>query len=187
MIKIISTIVFLIITIFTSAQKNTGSIDFWNQLQKHCGVAYEGVVEAGMTADFKDKKLVMHVLSCSAKEIRVPFFVGENKSRTWVFKIKGQKISLKHDHRHEDGSADSVTQYGGTATNFGLANLQIFPADQATQNTIPAATGNVWWVTLDNAFFTYNLRRVGTERIFTVKFDLSKPIQNASKPWGWKG
>ena len=93
---------------------------------------------------------------------------------------------MKHDHRHEDGSEDKVTQYGGTSTNSGSANMQIFPADEETVKIIPAAFGNVWWITVDENSFTYNLRRIGTERLFTVKFDLTKPVDLPPSPWGWK-
>ena len=87
---------------------------------------------------------------------------------------------------HEDGTEDEITMYGGMTTNAGQAGLQVFPADAETQVMIPAASGNVWWVTLDTTTFTYNLRRLGTERIFTISFDLSQSIKNPEAPWGWK-
>ena len=87
---------------------------------------------------------------------------------------------------YEDGTEDEITMYGGMTTNAGQAGLQVFPADAETQVMIPAASGNVWWVTLDTTTFTYNLRRLGTERIFTISFDLSQSIKNPEAPWGWK-
>ena len=117
--------------------------------------------------------------------IRIPFFVGKDKSRTWVFTMsKNNLITLKHDHRHKDGSEDKITQYGGSNPNTGLATIQFFPADQETANLIPYASNNVWWVTIDKTSFTYNLRRVGTGRLFSVKFDLTKEIKTPSAPWG---
>ena len=59
---------------------------------------------------FVGKALVMHVRDCRAERIRIPFMVGDNRSRTWVLTRQGDRIELKHDHRHEDGSADTVTQ-----------------------------------------------------------------------------
>jgi len=76
--------------------------------------------------------------------------------------------------------------YGGTTTNSGQASLQIFPADEKTQTMIPAASSNVWWITLDDKQFTYNLRRLGTPRVFRISFDLTKTIENPEAPWGWK-
>ena len=51
---------------------------------------------------------------------------------------------------------------------------------------IPAASTNVWWITLDEKEYTYNLRRLGTDRVFRVVFDLSKEIETPDAPWGWK-
>lgn len=169
------------------SQETPNSIKFWNTIKEHCGKAYEGVItEGGKAGDgFTGKKLVMHVRSCEENTIRIPFFVGEDKSRTWVFTIdKNNLIQLKHDHRHKDGTEDKITQYGGKNSNTGLANIQFFPADQKTSTLIPAASTNVWWITIDKTSFTYNLRRVGTGRIFSVKFDLTKEIKAPGKPWG---
>jgi len=59
-------------------------------------------------------------------------------------------------------------------------------ADQETCNLIDYACGNVWWMTIDETSFTYNLRRIGSDRLFSVKFDLTKPIEYDERPWGWK-
>lgn len=112
--------------------------------------------------------------------------MGDNLSRTWVLTRSKSSITLKHDHRHEDGSEDKVTQYGGTSTNEGFAHMQIFPADIQTQKTIPTAASNVWWITINDSSFTYNLRRIGSDRLFTVSFNLKNPIEIPPAPWGWK-
>jgi len=118
--------------------------------------------------------------------LRIPFFVGDDLSRTWVLTKENGLIQLKHDHRHEDGSEDKVTQYGGLASNTGNPKIQFFPADQFTADMLPAAVGNVWWMTVDETSFTYNLKRLGGESQFTVKFDLTNPIETPPAPWGWK-
>ncbi|SDX14834.1 hypothetical protein [Aequorivita viscosa] len=169
------------------AQEQPSSEMFWAQLKEHCGKAYEGEIIAGAVAGdgFTGEKLVMHVRFCDKNDIRIPFFVGENKSRTWVLHLNEDKIiSLKHDHRHPDGSEEDLTQYGGTSSNVGLANLQMFPADAHTASILPAASTNIWWFTIDETSFTYNLRRVGSDRLFSVKFDLTKTIETPSAPWG---
>jgi hypothetical protein len=113
--------------------------------------------------------------------------VGDDRSRTWVLtRDENELIKLKHDHRHADGSEDEVTQYGGLATNSGSATTQFFPADQFTADLLPAAVGNVWWITVDETSFTYNLRRLGADTHFAVRFDLTKPIETPAAPWGWK-
>ncbi len=171
-----------------TAHAQSGTELFWSKLKLHCGNAYEGIITEGAdNPAFKDKKLIMHVKSCEQDRIRIPFFVGEDKSRTWVLKYENQRILLKHDHRHEDGSEDKVTQYGGWTANDGLPEIQVFPADQETAALIPLAATNVWWITINKDFFTYNLKRIGTDRLFTVKFDLSKPLpEKPASPWGWK-
>ena len=168
----------MLISFIAFGQEQSGSKQFWENLKKHCGKSYEGMVTEGADNDaFRN---------CDENIIRIPFFVGDDKSRTWVLTYKDNRIQLKHDHRLEDGSEDKVTQYGGTTTNSGTPILQFFPADQQTTDLIPYAASNVWWITIDETSFTYNLRRIGSDRLFTVKFDLTKTVATPSAPWGWK-
>lgn len=172
----------------TTINETGGSQIFWGELQKLCGKSFEGEVIAAPANDtaFRNKKLVMHVRSCDPGTIRIPFMVGENRSRTWVITKQNDRLQLKHDHRHQDGKEDSVTQYGGVSPNSGSAILQMFPADQATVNILPAAAINVWWIELvPNKYFTYNLRRMGTDRYFSVRFDLTREVSAPPAPWGW--
>ena len=172
----------------TSIGQEKNEVDqFWSSLQSLCSTSYKGILLAPENdAQFAGKELIMHVRSCNDTEIKIPFFVGDDRSRTWVLSKKNNRITLKHDHRHEDGSEDKITMYGGTTTNVGQAELQLFPADAETQTMIPAASGNVWWITIDKTTFTYNLRRLGTERLFTISFDITQPVKNPKAPWGWK-
>lgn len=182
-----SILLVLLVTLSIHAQQKSNPQQFWETLQKQCGKSFEGeIIEAPANDEFRGKKLVMQVKSCGKNKIRIPFFVGDDKSRTWILSYKNGRITLKHDHRHEDGKEDKVTQYGGTSTNSGLSNMQFFPADQYTCNLIPYASMNVWWITVDEKAFTYNLRRIGTDRVFSVSFDLTKTVENAESPWGWK-
>ena len=177
----------LLLPLHLVAQVSPASLQFWDNLKSHCGKSYEGtIIAGGKEGDgFMGEKLVMHVRSCEEKTIRIPFFVGEDKSRTWVLSMQeDNRILLKHDHRHKDGSEDEVTQYGGMSSNTGLADIQFFPADQHTSNLIPLASTNVWWFTIDDTSITYNLRRIGSDRLFTVKFDLTKEVGTPGPPWG---
>lgn len=185
--KIFFTWICLLLASQGFGQESSNALQFWESLKKHCGYAYEGkLADDVVQKDFEGKKLVMHVRACDSNTIRIPFFVGEDKSRTWVLTYQHGVITLKHDHRHEDGSEDSVTQYGGTSTNSGFPGLQVFPADVETASRIPYASANVWWITLDESTYTYNLRRIGTDRLFTVIFDLTKPVPAPDAPWGWQ-
>jgi hypothetical protein len=186
------TAVFCFVLMFSvSAFSQVKTIDnasvFWKSLQTICGKAFEGTVAAAPADDttFAGKKLVMHVRSCEKNRIRIPFFVGDDKSRTWVLTRKGNRILLKHDHRHEDGKPDKVTMYGGLTTNSGSPTRQMFPADDETFKVIAAAATNVWWIDLvSNDYFSYNLRRMGSERYFSIKFDLTKEVSIPDAPWG---
>jgi hypothetical protein len=171
----------------SKAQSAEPSKIFWENLKKYCGQSFEGKIVSGADNDtFKGKSLKMQILSCDEKTIKIPFYVGEDKSRTWVLTLIDDKILLKHDHRHEDGTSDKVTMYGGLNSNHGLADLQVFPADQETAILLPLAASNVWWMSLKEEVFTYNLRRIGSDRFFSVKFELNNPISLDWTPWGWK-
>lgn len=179
-----------------AVETETANVVFWNNLQKLCGKAFAGaiVADTSPSPDFTGKSMVMHVRSCEKNRIRIPFFVGEDRSRTWVLTRKGNRIELKHDHRKKDGVPDKVTMYGGTTNNAGEATRQFFPADEQTTKvvappvgTAPSAAANVWWIELvPGEYFTYNLRRLGGERLFSVKFDLKKTVAEPDAPWGWK-
>lgn len=167
--------------------KTPGAKEFWDSLKALCGKAFEGeLMSAPTNDDFAGKKLVMHVLSCDDEQILIPFNVGDNRSRTWIFTYKNDRITLKHDHRLEDGSDDELTMYGGTSTNSGLPGIAVFPADEETLEVIEPAATNVWWVTVDDKAYTYNLRRLGTKRLFTVSFDLTKEVGIPEPSWGWE-
>jgi len=163
--------------------------DFFSRLQSLCGHAFEGQVieEPEGETSFSGQRLVMHVRECSDERIRIPFMVGDDRSRTWVLTRKGDRIELKHDHRHEDGSHDEVTLYGGTTSNTGTAGAQYFPADQHTRELIEPAFSNVWTMRVEpGEIFTYGLWRLGTPRVFRIDFDLSESVEPPPAPWGWE-
>ncbi len=158
---------------------------YWNNLLKHCGKAYQGEFAASpVPADFAGKEMRMYVMSCEENTIKIPFYVGDDRSRTWVLTKKENGILLKHDHRLEDGSDDEITMYGGLTSHAGSANVQYFPADQETIDLIPGAGANLWWITINENQYSYNLRRVTTPNLFSVVFDLENPIDTPKLPWG---
>jgi len=161
--------------------------EFWQALRALCGKAYEGrLVEGTEPSDaaIGSQRLVMHVRSCSDEEIRVPFHVGDNRSRTWVLTRTGEGTRLKHDHRHEDGSADAVTHYGGDADASSSGTTMQFPADAYTAALLPAAATNIWTIAIEpGRSFAYALRREVQGRRFKVEFDLSRPVPAPPPPW----
>ncbi len=170
---------------------------FFARIGALCGKAYAGrlVTNEAPDADLSGQPMVMHVRTCSENEIRIPFHVGRkdgswDRSRTWVLTRKTTGLRLKHDHRHEDGSADKVTLYGGDTATAGSAELQFFPVDAESiilfrREGRAVSITNVWSVGIDRGKFSYELRRTGANaRHFCVEFDLSAPVTRPPAPWG---
>ena len=141
---------------------------FFGKLSALCGAVYEGasVFPQDPADQFAGKKLVATIASCKADEIRIPFVVGADRSRTWLIRRGAEGLTLAHDHRHEDGTPDKQTMYGGLASAPGSALSQSFLADTYTAKLIPAAVTNVWTLTLspDASKMTYYLERDGKPR-----------------------
>ena len=164
---------------------------FFDALAANCGKAYEGkvVVDTSKSERFATSKLVMHVRKCEDRQLQIPFHVGDDASRTWVITKTGSGLSLKHDHRHHDGSYDKSTMYGGHTLDAGWDAVQSFPADQYSKELfvelgIPQSVGNTWQMFVYPDRFTYRLVRQGFE--FRVDFDLTKPIALPVIPWGYE-
>ncbi|WP_419149243.1 hypothetical protein [Pseudoalteromonas 'SMAR'] len=163
---------------------------FFDSIKAHCGKAYEGKVSVDNQgpSSFSEARLVMHVRKCSATELQVPFHVGKDASRTWIITKTGSGLSLKHDHRHQDGSDDVSTMYGGHTLDAGWDTVQSFPADEYSkqlfvQQGIPQSVGNTWQMFIYPEQFSYRLVREGRE--FRVDFDLTKPVTPPAAPWGY--
>ena len=165
---------------------------FMARLQAHCGKAFAGRLVSGDAADaaMRGQPLVMHVAQCRDGEVRIPFSVGSDRSRTWVIRRVATGIELRHVHRHADGSLDEVTDYGGFSRTPGTAGLQHFPADAKSQALFvrtdrAVSIANVWAVAVDERRFAYELRRPpgSGERFFRVEFDLARPVATPPAPW----
>ena len=152
-------------TIETDAQMPSSKAQkvFFKKLRKMCGRQFEGATEFPTNADHAlvGKKLLMKVETCTDKEIRIPFQVGEDKSRTWIITLNDKGLLFKHDHRHADGTPDKITNYGGFASADGTKLTQKFPADPDTAKLIPEAATNVWTLQIDERKkrFMYQLER----------------------------
>ena len=168
----------LILTSFVLSL-NVGAIEssklFFENFKQLCGKSIVGksVFPTNKNNGFYGKELIMTVKSCSEKEIRVPFSVGSDDSRTWILSINDKGLLLKHDHRHKDGTPDKLTMYGGYADQVGNAFSQSFPADERTKELVPKGVTNVWTLTIDqkNKQFVYYLERHNKPR-FKAVFEL---------------
>lgn len=142
---------------------------FFEHMASFCGETFSGheVPVGGNPARFEGQLMTATVASCEANELRMPFVIGDDHSRTWVLtRSDDGALTLKHDHRHEDGTPDEVTNYGGTAPKPTSAWRVSFPADAFTAELIPEAAGNVWTLILDpkTGGLTYDLKRDGKDR-----------------------
>ncbi|MEI2794805.1 hypothetical protein V8246_03920 [Pseudoxanthomonas sp. F11] len=181
------------------ASSSTPADAFLSALQVQCGKAYAGRITANQPASatpdpFEGKALVMHVRGCdeTTREIRIPFHVGDDRSRTWVVTRTGTGLRLKHDHRHQDGQPDAVTMYGGDTVDAGTAQRQTFPVDAESvamfkRAGLNASLDNTWAMELVPAkTFVYELSRPNG-RLFRVEFDLTTPVEPPPAPWGADG
>lgn len=169
---------------------------FLAALSSLCGNAYAGRIVANEPAPapgaapdpFDGKTLVMQVRECTPRQVRVPFHVGDDHSRTWVITRTEDGLRLKHDHRHDDGTPDVLTMYGGDTMTPGTAVRQEFPVDAESKalferQGLKASTTNVWAIELEpGQRYAYELARPG--RLFRVEFDLTRPVAPPPPPWG---
>ncbi len=167
--------------------------EFFDQLAQLCGQAFAGQLthHARPSDDgWLDREVVIHIRSCTDDEIRIPLHVGENRSRTWVIHKRDDRLILKHDHRHEDGSEDVVTWYGGHTTDEGRETRQTFPADAYSKslflaNGLEPSIENFWSLELHpGEKLVYEMVR--SRRHFRAEFDLSTSVDAPPAPWGWE-
>lgn len=158
-----------------------------------CGQSFAGTITSppvALDADFAGRDLVMHVRECFDNEVRVPFHVGDDHSRTWLItRLEDGRLRLKHDHRHSDGSEDVLTQYGGETVAPPEGARAEFAVDTFSQELFlredrAVSVTNVWIMELTDTAFYYRLTR--ENRFFEVTFDLTRPVDTPPTPWGWE-
>jgi hypothetical protein len=181
----------LLIAAASSAVEPDPRDEFFDQISALCGKAFAGEMTGfsrPSDAGWLDREVVMHVRQCSDQEIKIPLHVGENRSRTWVVSRTDNGLRLKHDHRHDDGSEESVTWYGGHTTDPGRAWRQTFPVDDYSKamflaNGLEVSVGNFWSMEVHpQEKFAYELVRAG--RLFRAEFDLTREVEPPPAPWG---
>lgn len=141
---------------------------FFNDLRSLCGQSLTGKTQFLWSNDPKDPFVVnplkAYVRVCTDTEIRIPFHIGEDTSRTWIFTMTAEGLQFKHQHLKPDGTPDRITNYGGMATVSGTRSRQYFPADQQTVSLDTAYTTNQWNVVLDLAQGTLEYRLTRYQR-----------------------
>jgi hypothetical protein len=155
--------------------------EFMEKLKSFEGQSFYGKVlfPEKPEAPFNAETLFVIFESVSETEARMPFILGNDKSRTWMLNLTEDGLLFKHDHRHEDGTPEDITMYGGYADDKGSSFFQNFPADEETSNMMPETSTNVWTFKFNEEMteFHYILERHNAPR-FHVVFDLTAPIVN---------
>lgn len=178
----------LIIVPITTGCSPPPQTAFWNSLQALCTQAFTGRMTNGPADDtiFSDSVIIMDVRECREGQIRIPIHVGTNRSRTWIISRTEDGLRLKHHHRHEDGTAEDITDYGGDTRDEGSATRQEFHADQSTASQVPAAATNLWSVEfIPDEGLVYALSRDDAGLRIRLEFDLSDAVVAPPLPWGW--
>ncbi len=161
--------------------------EFMTALRTHCGKAYGGKLVSTDPAHkaMAGKPMTMHV-RCTDNEIRIPFYVEDDRSRNWIFTRTETGLRLKHLHNYEDGRETVLSQYGGDTVNEGTALRQEFPVDAFSidlfvKENRAASAKNTWAVEITPEIYAYELSREGL--FFRVEFDLSQQVAMPLKPW----
>lgn len=165
--------------------------EFLANVQPYCGNAYEGTVVSDdpQDASWREETIIADFRVCNESGLRIPLHVGDDHSRTWLVALNDDgRLALRHQHNHEDGSADALSMYGGRSSGASTATRQVFPADRKTMDLfdeegIPESKKNVWAMEIqpDEDIFAYELKR--PERYFRVEFDLASPVEAPADPW----
>jgi hypothetical protein len=160
---------------------------FMANLAQQCGHTFRGEVldvPEGDTAFADDPPLVMHIRACSPDEVRIPVFVGNDRSRTWIFSRTGGGVDLRHDHRHADGRSEPVTFYGAFVSDTPVAIEPPSPTRHEFKRVHDDLISG--WVIeiVPGERYTYGTQRNGVWR-HRFTFDLTQPIAPLPNPWGY--
>lgn len=152
---------------------------FMNNVASLCGKSFYGrevYVQPGRES-WANKILFMTVSLCEDSLIHIPFHIDNDKSRTWMLMADNGKLRFRHDHRHEDGTPEDQTLYGGYSDGSGDAFKQYFPADDYTRKLLTDTLDRQWNIILseDLSKMSYQLQYRG-EIVFMADFDLTAPI-----------
>ncbi len=160
---------------------NADEAAFLQNLASLCGKSFAGreIYSKSGRNSWAGKILVMHVTVCEPTQVHIPFHINDDKSRTWMFLAEEGKLRFRHDHRHDDGTPENQTLYGGFADGTGNGFAQNFPADEYTNTLLADNIERKWTIALSENLTTmsYQLHYAG-EMVFEAEFDLTKPLDN---------
>lgn len=153
---------------------------FFENLSQLCGKSFEGkqiYMSPEGENDWENKTLIINVAVCEDNYIHIPFYVDEDKSRTWMLTIDAYGLSLRHDHKDELGNPAEQNLYGGYAHQHGTEFRQDFLNDKYTQNMVDDGIFRTWVIEFsqDMKKLSYKLK-FGDGLHFQADFDLENPL-----------
>lgn len=167
-------------------------VQFFNALHSLCGNAFAGeriVERPGQDLLEGDEALVVHFRECSETEINAPFHIEQpasnswDRSRTWIYTLATDHLTINHDHREPDGSHSEHTFYGGATVESGTAEQQMFIY---TERTGDAGEVLGWRIeVVPGERYSYGTMADG-EWTWRIDFDLSATIAVPPAPWGFE-
>ncbi|TVR53298.1 MAG: hypothetical protein EA421_11530 [Gemmatimonadales bacterium] len=150
---------------------------FFEEMSSLCGQTFGGRTILAEESDttFEPARLYFTVENCGDDELRMPFVVGDDDSRTWILSMEEGGLTFVHEHLRPDGTPYENSGFGGRASGEGSDVFQHFPDFQATEET-PAAERRVWRLRLDREYeiFHYYLDR-GGRPAYRLVFHLGPP------------
>jgi hypothetical protein len=150
---------------------------FFEEMRSLCGQTFGGRTILAEESDttFEPARLYFTVEECGEDELRMPFVVGDDPSRTWILRMEDNGLTFVHEHLRPDGTPYENSGFGGRASEEGSDVFQHFPDFQATEET-PAAERRVWRLRLDreHEIFHYYLDR-GGRPAYRLVFHLGPP------------
>jgi hypothetical protein len=102
---------------------------FFENMLELCNNTYGGrtILAPEQDDTFEPARLYFIVESCEPNEIRMPFVVDGDASRTWVLTHSDDGLLFTHEHRRDDGTEYDGSGFGGWAADGGTEWFQSFP------------------------------------------------------------
>jgi hypothetical protein len=159
---------------------------FFDHIAARCGDEYPGrAVIAPETDDtFRPAFLGMRIETCTENQIRIPFIVDDDDSRTWVLTLDGGDLVFTHEHMLEGDTLSANSGWGGRAVaGSGTELFQHFPDHRWDPEHVPEENRSHWRMRLDpdHGQFVYYLDR-GTTPAYRLVFHTGQDRLLSSEP-----
>jgi len=151
---------------------------FFDALSERCGEEYPGraIIAPETDLTFRPAYLAMQIASCTDSQIRIPFIVDGDASRTWVLTLDDDGLLFTHEHLLDGDTLSSNSGWGGRApAGSGTALFQHFPDHRWAPDRVPEENRSHWRMRIDpdHGQFVYYLDR-GTVPAYRLVFHMGQ-------------